>query len=85
MLNFLKFDLNHSNKYLYFFAIPLLLLLYWLGYETPRTNFYQVIGLYGGLFGLYIWIANQATTRQLIWYFVGIGILMRLLLVFFHA
>lgn len=66
----------------YLLGLPLLLLTVLMGYFTERTDFDQVILVYGGLFISYILAYHATATPKVLFYFIGIGIAMRLLLVF---
>jgi len=57
-------------------------LVYCLGYETARSDFSQLILLYSTFFIIYLGIFHFAKTQKTLTFFVGIGILLRLLLVF---
>ena len=60
----------------------LITLVYWLGYETLRSDFPQLITLYGAFFLIYLGIFHFSRTQKTITFFVGIGILARFLLLF---
>ena len=60
----------------------LITLVYWLGYETLRSDFPQLITLYGAFFLLYLGVFHFSETQKTITFFVGVGILSRFLLLF---
>ncbi|MEM1124492.1 MAG: hypothetical protein AAGJ18_28905 [Bacteroidota bacterium] len=63
-------------------SISPILLTYFLGYETNRTNFPQLIGLYGLFFALYIGIFKKVSELKDLTFFVAVAILLRLILLF---
>ncbi|MEM6317148.1 MAG: hypothetical protein AAF960_05720 [Bacteroidota bacterium] len=63
-------------------SASLILLTYFLGYETNRTNFPQLIGLYGLFFVLYIGIFKKVNEQKDLIFFVGTAILLRFILLF---
>ncbi|MFK7981382.1 MAG: hypothetical protein AB8G86_15460 [Saprospiraceae bacterium] len=60
----------------------LITLIYWLGYETLRSDFPQLITLYGAFFLFYLGVFHFSETKKTITFFVGIGIFARFLLLF---
>ena len=60
----------------------LITLVYWLGYETLRSDFPQLITLYGTFFLIYLGLFYFSTTQKNITFFVGMGVLARFLLLF---
>ncbi len=74
--------MTKSSIGLYLLGLPLMVLIYFLGYEVERTDFLSVILPYAGLFLLYIIAYQYANTNKLIQYFIGVAILMRFILVF---
>jgi len=63
-------------------GLLLIVLVYGLGYQTERSDFLQLIGLYGTFFFVYLGIYEFSDTKKTIAFFVGLSILLRLLLVF---
>lgn len=63
-------------------GILLLFIVYYLGYETSRSDFNQLITLYGIFFLIYLGVFHYTKTQPNLWFFVNIGILLRLLLIF---
>ncbi len=56
--------------------------VYMLGYETTRSNFPQIISLYGVFFAAYLGVFHFTSTQKTLAFFVGIGLLLRFLLLF---
>ena len=63
-------------------GLLLIVLVYGLGYQTERSDFLQLIGLYGTFFFVYLGVYEFSDTKKSIAFFVGLSILLRLLLVF---
>ena len=63
-------------------GVLLIGLVYWLGYEIERSDFTQLIFLYSSFFITYLGIFHFTKTQKTLAFFVGIGILLRLLLLF---
>jgi len=63
-------------------GIFLIGLVYLLGYETARTNFTQLIFLYGLFFLSYLAIFFYTKTPKALLFFTGLAILLRFILVF---
>lgn len=63
-------------------TVLLFALTYFLGYTVDQSDFQPMIYYYALFFGLYIIIINKIKDQQAIWYFVGLGIALRFLLVF---
>ena len=63
-------------------SATLLLATYLLGYTIGQSDFTQLICYYTVFFILYISIFHFSKSVKTIWYFVGLGILLRLLLLF---
>lgn len=53
-----------------------------VGYYTPRTDFFQLISLYGLLFGLHLWAYQNTNNSQMLRFFVGVAIVARVVLLF---
>ena len=49
----------------------LFVLVYWLGYETPRSDFPQLITLYGIFFLTYLGVFHFTTAKKTIAFFAG--------------
>jgi len=60
----------------------LIALTYFLGYTIGQSDFTSLISYYVIFFLIYITAFYFSKTNQHIWYFVGLGILLRLILVF---
>jgi len=78
------FLLSSSNKSLlfYLFAFLLIALTFYLGYSVEQSDFYSLIGAYGGFFLLYILIFRTVKTQREVMFFVYVSILLRVVLVF---
>ncbi len=63
-------------------GIVLISLVYALGYETARSDFPQLITLYGTFFLIYIGVFHFTKTQTTLSFFVGIAILLRFILIF---
>ncbi|MEM6963943.1 MAG: hypothetical protein AAF573_04190 [Bacteroidota bacterium] len=63
-------------------VIPLVGLTIGLGYFVEQSDFYPLIGQYGIFFSLYLAICHFTKDRKKILFFVFVGILLRLILVF---
>ena len=63
-------------------GIVLISLVYALGYETARSDFPQLIILYGAFFLIYVGIFHFTKTQTTLSFFVNVGILLRFLLIF---
>lgn len=63
-------------------AIPLILLTVGLGYFVQQSDFIPIISQYGFFFFLYILIFKYANNKKDIAFFIGVGILLRFILVF---
>ncbi len=57
-------------------------LVYMLGYETARSDFPQLITLYGAFFLIYLGVFYFTKAQKTLAFFVGVGVLLRFLLLF---
>jgi hypothetical protein len=62
--------------------LALLALTYLLGYNVGQSDFQPMIYYYATFFGIYLAILHYVKTERTIWYFVGLGIILRFILVF---
>ena len=63
-------------------GVLLIGIVYLLGYETARSDFSQLIALYGAFFLIYLGVFQLTKTQTTLSFFVGVGILLRFLLIF---
>ena len=63
-------------------GVVLIILVYLLGYETARSDFSQLIFLYGTFFLVYLGVFHYTKTPKTLTFFIGLAIFLRLLLVF---
>ncbi len=66
----------------YFIGLAFVILTYFIGYHTDRSDFVQLMMLYFGLFGLYLFAYRNTKTEQTLHFFIGVAIAAKLLLVF---
>ncbi len=66
----------------YFIGFTFILLTIFIGYYTERSDFSQLIGLYFGLFSLYLLAYRNTETQSQLRFYIGVGIFARLVLLF---
>lgn len=66
----------------YSISLAFIILIFFIGYQTDRSDFVQLILLYFGLFALYIVAYRNTKSQQTLHLFIGVAIAVRLLLVF---
>ncbi len=78
----LIFNFLNAKNLPYFIGLCFLVVIVQISYHTVRSDFFQLIGLYTVLFFLYWWAYRHGSTSQKLYFFIGIAIFARLLLVF---
>ena len=63
-------------------GIVLLVLTYLLGYGVDQSDFSKLITYYSIFFIFYVGVFYFLKAEKIVWYFIGLGILLRLILVF---
>ncbi|MFK7950054.1 MAG: glycosyltransferase 87 family protein [Saprospiraceae bacterium] len=66
----------------YSIGLAFIILTFFIGYQTDRNDFVQLMILYFGLFALYIVAYRNTKSQETLHLFIGIAIAVRLLLVF---
>ncbi len=74
--------MNSSVALRLIIASVLIILTYLLGYTIRQSDFELLITYYAVFFILYIFCFRFFKTEQDIWYFVGLGLLLRFILIF---
>lgn len=78
---FLSFCEKNFIKH-WIIALLFLFLTLGLGYGVQQSDFYPMIAMYGLFFGLYVWLCQSDFSKKEIHFYIGLGIVLRVVLLF---